>query len=383
MHDVVIVGAGVAGSATAIHLSRHGRSVLLVDRSSFPRRKPCGEALFPTGLAELADLGVLPQLEEDSVSLASVRFTIDGCSAEAHIGWTGSQAIGVSRLKLDASLLDCAARAGVDVETDLDVRKLVSAAGRFEVEAGGQTIDARVIVAADGLRSGLRRQGGLSVDSRGRRYGVSAHVVLADAPPPRIDVYFERGYEVYITPLGGKVVNVAVLLDRSRVEELAGRLREGYVSLVGGVPALGSGFEFVDEPLAVGPFPAAATSAWRDNLVLVGDAAGFFDPISGNGMTLALVSARHCAAAIDAFLETALVEPLRAYDRQRRTLARNSTLFARAILTLAARRKLGRRALRNLARKPETFAKLAAINDGELGLNALRPRDFLAFVLGF
>jgi flavin-dependent dehydrogenase len=333
-------------------------------------------------LAELADLGILQQLENDSLNLEMVRFTIDGCSAPARIGWTGTQAIGVSRLKLDASLLDFASRAGADVETDLDVRELVSADGRFELKAEGQTLGARVVVAADGLRSGLRRQAGLSADSRGRRYGVSAHIVLSDSPPPRIDVYFERGYEVYITPLGGKVVNAAVLLDRTRVEELAGRLREGYTSLVASVRSIGSGFELVDEPLAVGPFPAAATSVWRDNLVLVGDAAGFFDPISGNGMTLALVSARRCAAAIDAHLETGSVEPLRTYERRCRALARNSTLFARVILALAARPGLGRRVLKNLGQRPETFAKLAAINDGELGLGSLRPRDLLAFAAG-
>jgi flavin-dependent dehydrogenase len=205
---------------------------------------------------------------------------------------------------------------------------------------------------------------------------------MVEAPPPRIDVYFERGYEVYLTPLGGGLANVAVLLDRSRVEALGGRLREAFKSLASSVPIGGAGFELVDEPLAVGPFPAGAKAAWRDNLVLVGDANGFFDPISGNGMTLALLAARCCASAIDAYLKTGSTERLRAYERQCRAAARNSTLFARLSLALAGRPRLGRRVIENFARKPNTFGKLVALNDGELGLSALRPRDVLASVLG-
>lgn len=383
MHDVVIVGAGVAGSATAIHLARRGRSVLLLDRSSFPRRKPCGEAVFPRGRDELADLDVLTPLADECAGLRTVRFTLDRRSAEARIGWKGGEALGIPRLKLDSRLIDSAMRAGVEVTTDVLVRRLVRSGEHFEVQAAhGEVVDAKVIVAADGLRSGLRQQAGLSVNSPGRRYGVSAHILVADTPPPRIDVYFQQGYEIYVTPVGGTLVNVAVLLDRSRVDELAGRLREGFESLLASVPICADGTELVDEPLAVGPFPAVARSAWRDNLVLVGDAAGFFDPISGNGLTLALVSARRCAAAIDSYLESGSTAPLRAYERQCRALARNSTLFARLVLVLAARPRLGRRVLHNLGRRPRTFSKLAAINDGELDLSALSPRDFLAFALG-
>ena len=382
MHDVVIVGAGIAGSATAIHLSRLGRRVLLLDRSSFPRRKACGEAVFPRGRAELGELDVLAPLEDESASLKAVRFTLDGRFAEAQIGRKGSEAIGVSRSKLDSELLDSAMRAGVDVETDTSAGRLVSADERFELEAGGKHLPGRFIVAADGLGSALRHQAGLNSDSPAHRYGVSAHVVVGEEPPPRIDIFFELGYEVYVTPVGGGLVNVAVLLNRSRVKELGGRLREGFESLIGRVPLAGGNFELVDEPLAVGPFPASASSAWRKNLVLVGDANGFFDPISGNGMSLALASARDCASAVDAHLETGSIQPLKDYEKRCRSQARNSTLLARIVLAVAARPRLGRRVLENLARRPKTFTKLAAINDGEIGLSSLRPRDVLAFVLG-
>lgn len=382
MHDVVIVGAGVAGSATAIHLARRGRSVLLIDRSSFPRRKPCGEGLFPRGLAELADLDVLASLGNEAFNLRSVRFTLDQRYAETRIGWAGGGAIGVARDRLDALLLDSAAGAGADIETGVQVRSLAGAEGRFNVETEGRSIDGSVIVAADGLNSGLRHQAALNSTTPRKRYGISAHVHLKDAPPARIDVYFERGFEVYLTPLGGNLVNAAVLLDRARVTDLAGRLREGFISLLSSVPVCESGFELANEPMVAGPFPATAKSAWRGNLVLVGDAAGFYDPISGNGMTLALISARHCAAAIDGHLSTGSDYPLTMYGRQCRALTRNSTFFARLILALAARPRIGGRVLSNLARTPRTFGKLVAINDGELGLNALRPRDLLGFALG-
>jgi flavin-dependent dehydrogenase len=126
----------------------------------------------------------------------------------------------------------------------------------------------------------------------------------------------------------------------------------------------------------------SARALWRDNLVLAGDAAGFFDGITGDGMTQSLVSARDCAAAVQVLLSTGSTQGLREYAQRRRRLSRNATLLARLNLALAARPALGRRSIRNLARHPDTFARLAAVSSGDLGLDDLRPRDVLALALG-
>lgn len=379
MHDVLVAGASLAGATTAIHLARQGLSVRLIDKGQFPRRKCCGEGLFSRGVAELRDIGVLPEIEAQAGTLSAVRFSIQGCSAEARLG---QGAIGVQRSLLDDAVLRACAAAGVEVELGVEARRLVETADGFAVEIGSETVGARVLIAADGIRSGLRTQAGLDRPARRRRYGVSAHLLLAEEPPPRVEVYFEQGYALYVTPVGGRLVNAAVLLERRGMEAMAGRLAEGFLDLVGR-SALGRAFELVDEPLAAGPFPASAKALWRSpNLVLVGDAAGFHDGISGDGMSLALISARYCAGAVVSFLNTGSPRPFREYEQRRRRLARNSRLIASLILALASRPSLGRRAVLNLARKPDTFAKLAAINGGKLGLGSLRPRDIMALALG-
>ena len=143
-----------------------------------------------------------------------------------------------------------------------------------------------------------------------------------------------------------------------------------------------AGAELLDAPVATGPFPAACSRAWRDNLVLAGDAAGFFDGISGEGISAALLSARACAGAVGDVLRTGDRRALRRYDGERRTITRNSDLLARISLILAARPALAHRAVANLARRPQTFARLVAVSTGDLPLGALGARDLLALACG-
>jgi flavin-dependent dehydrogenase len=122
--------------------------------------------------------------------------------------------------------------------------------------------------------------------------------------------------------------------------------------------------------------------AWDRNLLLAGDAAGFFDGISGEGISLALRSSRYTAEAALSYLETGSNDSFRAYGRRMQDLRRPSTFFARLILALAARPALARVALRNLAHRPDVFSRLAAVNSGELRFRDLRPGDLLGLLAG-
>ena len=177
-------------------------------------------------------------------------------------------------------------------------------------------------------------------------------------------------------------MNVAVLLGRECARLLAGRLTVAYREMVQESGALPEGAVLVDVPMAAGPFPAEARQAWRSNLVLVGDAAGFFDGVTGDGMSLALVSARMCAFAVHEFVATGDTDVFAVYARKRRALVRNPQLLGRLLLTLAAHPRIGTRVASNLARRPATFAKLMRINQGECGFSTLRPRDLLAALAG-
>jgi 2-polyprenyl-6-methoxyphenol hydroxylase-like FAD-dependent oxidoreductase len=380
--DVLVVGGGPAGSATAIYLVRCGHKVLLVDRAQFPRRKACGEGLFPRGVKALSDLGVLPQVEPAGVRIDGITFAFDGYSAFANGHDGGYWGLGLQRRVLDTALLEQARSEGVHVALGVTCSGLTLSERAFSVELNGKLVRPGIIVAADGVRSGLRQRAGLDGTQRMRRYGVTAHLRLAQPAPRHVEVSYERGYEVYVTPVGADTVNVALLLNQNRMRALAGRLEEVFLELIAACDYLQPGFELLDEPLTAGPFPASAKSVWRHNLVLVGDAAGFFDGITGDGMTLSLLSARDCAAAVNYLLQTGSSGALRGYEKKRRRLARNSTLLARLHLALASCPALGRMSIRNLARHPATFERLTAINSGDLGLLDLRPRDVLALAFG-
>lgn len=383
MIDVVVVGGSLAGAATATHLAAAGHQVLILERSTEDRGKPCGEGLFPRGVAELDRLGLLEAVRASAAELSGLRFYAGSNTAEASLGSHGRRGLGVRRDVLDPLLRERVGQAGAELRRDVSVSELVQRDGHIAgvLTDRGETVSARVIVGADGVGSRLRRQAGLDRPLRPDRYGVSAHVHLAEAPAPFVEVHFRRGLQFYVTPVGGRTANVAVLAPRAAMTRFAGGLAPAFERLLKSELPF-SGFELIDAPRAAGPFPAASTTPWRENLVLVGDAAGFVDPISGEGMSTALVSAADAATAIGSYLQDGNERAFVGYARRRRRAVRNADLLARLSLALSSRQWLAERTVRNLARHPETFARLTAVNAGDLGLRDLRLRDALALTVG-
>jgi flavin-dependent dehydrogenase len=376
VHDVVIVGGGLAGAALATHLARSGHDVVVLERKRAAARKACGEGLFGRGIEELRALGVLESLSDESQPLAGVRFHAGGQSAAAH-----APAMGVRRGALEGAVLNAARTAGASVCEGATVRRLSVRGGRVAgVVVGDHLIEAKVVVGADGLNSIIRRRAGLEAQRRGRRFGVTAHIRPPREPAPWVDVYFEHGYEMYLTPVGGGVVNAAILTRRAGMSRFTGNLGPAFAELLRSHHAT-AGAEIVDAPLAAGPFAASCRRAYRSNLVLAGDAAGFFDGITGEGMSAALAGARLCATAIEAHLGGD-ARAFARYDHEQHSLVRNSNVLGQISLALGSQTRLATVAVRNLARRPETFERLVAINSGAKPLRSLRPRDFGALLLG-
>lgn len=381
--EVIVVGGSIAGATVALHLARAGRAVMLLERTAEHRRKACGEGLFPAGVRELELLGVLPEVASRGRELQAISISAGNHTATAPLSGWDLPAMGVQRTDLDATLLRAAERAGVSVRRGVTVRGLAYERGTVTgVTTDDGDVLARVVVAADGAQSRLRRDAGLASGRPGGRYGVSAHVRLDEDIPAAVRVRAEAGYEIYLTPVGRDVANVALLLGRTDARRFGGRVREEYAALLARHPELRGRQELLDEPVAAGPFPVRCARPWREGLVLAGDAAGFYDGVSGEGMTLALRSARACAQAVDAHLRDGRSAPLAAYERRLRALARSSELLARLSLALARRPALATAAIRNLERRPATFAKLVEINSGQRPLSALRPSDVLAMLAG-
>lgn len=384
MLDVAIAGGGLAGAACAAHLAAAGAHVTVLERSRAPGRKACGEGLFPRGLRELAHLGIAEQAVASGASLEAIEFHAAGHVARAGLGDSSAHGLGIQRGVLDALAADAAERAGAEIRAGATVRSLIveeRRASGFRL-ASGEMVRARVCIAADGLHSPLRRQARLANGGRGSRYGVSAHVALGEAAGNAVRVWFEHGYELYLTPVGESVANVALLCRRPFMRRFTGGLRCEFEALLGSHDAFAAGFSLLDQPLAAGPFAQGCSRAWRANFLLAGDAAGFFDGITGEGMSAALASGRLAAQAALTYLETGSYEPFRAYQRERSALVRNTNLLGRIMLGLAARPVLAGFAVRNLSRQPEAFDHLIAISAGEAGLRSLRPGDALALGLG-
>jgi flavin-dependent dehydrogenase len=380
VHDVAIAGAGPAGVAAAIHLVRAGQRVVLLERDVMPRPKACGEGLFATGVNELRALGIDAGCLGGR-PLARIRFHAGGHTAEA----PALGAVSVERADLAAALLAVARAGGVDLRAGGEaVQGLTNSAGRavaFRTSRG--PVEARAFVAADGLNSRLRRAAGLDGGRHSRRWGVSTHIRLAADAGDAIEVFFEDGYELYVTPLAGCRANLALLGGRAAMARFAGRRAAAFAALIAEHPALAAREARIDDRvLAAGPFGRKARRAWRANLVLAGDAAGFADGISGEGMSAALASGRLAATAVTRLLAGEGRAPLRDYEQARRSLVRNSNLLAGLALALAANPRLAALAVRNLERRPVTFARLVAINAGSEPLAALRPRDLLALSAG-
>ncbi len=191
MHDVVIVGGSLAGSAAAIHLANRGHDVAIVERRTGYRRKACGEGLFPAGVAELHNLGLLGRLDDASQPLSGLRFRAGSETAVADLG-PGGGGIGVQRAVLDGVLLEAARAAGATVLEGVTVRDLLVEMRRaVGVATDADDVRARVVVGADGLNSRIRRLAGLQTPRRGHRFGVAAHIRPNAAPEPFVDISVE------------------------------------------------------------------------------------------------------------------------------------------------------------------------------------------------
>jgi len=393
--DVAVIGGSVAGAATAIYLARAGRNVVVIDRASFPRDKPCGEGIMPPGVDLLAELGVLDRVRAAGArDLAGVRYALpDGRTAAAAFPVPGNGrarwGLGVARLALDAILLDEARRSGACVIERFHARELRrNGADEWVISDGQRQIRARALVGADGVHSRVRSWLGWNVRWRfPRRWAVVGHYAL---PPgeeiaPEVLVVLARGCEAYLTPLGDGRVLVALLGGRGLMRHMRGDLANGYARVVGTLQPLR---ERLGRALplpgvrATGPFAARARRVAGSGVLLVGDAAGFLDPITGQGIVTALAQARAAARTIDRALTLPGPLDLSAYAVEHRRLSTTGTRLTWLALALCASPRFEDRAMRGLQTRPGLFEKLLAINCGRAGLRSLAPRDWAALLLG-
>ncbi len=288
--DLLVVGGGPVGLATALYAARQGLTVRVLEPRPGPVDKACGEGLMPGGLAALADLGVDPT----GHPFLGIRYLSPSGSAVAE--FTDGPGRGVRRTELHARLSTAVAEAGVMV-LPLSATELhqddngVEVANRSPGGEGGLRQRARYVVAADGLHSWTRRELGLDRPSgRAGRYGLRQHFRVAPWSS-HVDVLWGADAEAYVTPVGSDVVGVAVLSRRRRPfsEHLAqfGPLIERLADAEPISPVQGAG-----------PLRQRSRRRTAGRVLLVGDASGYVDALTGEGISLGLAQARAAVAAV-------------------------------------------------------------------------------------
>ncbi|MEW6280108.1 MAG: hypothetical protein AB1758_15870, partial [Candidatus Eremiobacterota bacterium] len=233
---------------------------------------------------------------------------------------------------------------------------------------------ARLVVGADGLNSAVRRLAGLEAPSWGTRWGARQHLAVAPATD-RVEVHLGHGVEAYLTPVAPNETGVALLWDRRDLPLVPGG-EALFPFLLGRIPLLRERFEgapSVSRLAAVGPFLRRARAPVARGVALVGDAAGYLDAITGEGISLALAQAEALDATLGRALQTGSIQDhdYRAYAAAWTRSARAYRTVTTAVLWLARRPWLAERAIRALSRRPDLLATLLSVNMGTRSLWAL------------
>jgi geranylgeranyl reductase family protein len=337
MYDAIIVGAGPAGSALGAHLAKRNFRVLLLDRAAFPRDKACGEYTSPETERVLERLGALDLvLKAGARRLPSMRvispagrvFSMD-YSVPGEV--SGPHVIATPRRVLDATLVDYARRCGAEVRERERVEAVTMRDGKASgvlVRKGNgaaSEVQARLVVGADGVHSVVVRSLGLSAPLRwpqnlGRVAYYSGYSGLDYWGEMHVST---RGY-AGLAPLSGGLLNVGLVMPMKRAAEENGENSaarfEAFARSFPGVARALEGAERVSKVRGVGPIGARVTRASGPGYLLVGDAAGFFDPFTGEGVYKALRGAELAAEVATHALERddLSARSLAAYDNKRR-----------------------------------------------------------------
>lgn len=359
--DLVVVGGGPAGLAVAIRARLAGLEVTLLDRARSPIDRACGEGMLPDTAAELADMGVVPE-ESGRALLAGIRYLAGGIAAEGRFG--GRPAWGVRRTALHAAMADRAGALGADLRWGLGADGLEGDG----VRAGDEVLTARVIVGADGRESAVRRWAGLDhFAGRPDRHAVRRHVEIAPWTD-LVEVTWAEQAEAYVTPVGQRQVNVALLWNGGS---------SSFDKLLPRFPDLAA--HLADAPAAsrdrgasrLGSRPRAVTVG---RIALVGDAAGGVDPITGEGVSLAVREAR-------ALVNAVVAGNLAVYAGAHRRIVRAPRQMERLLLLLDRTPRLHRGAVAALAADPALFDRFLAFHVGALAAHRLGLGAVLRLVL--
>ena len=368
IYDLAVVGGGPAGLATAIFAAQSGLSVVVIEKRQLPLDKACGEGLMPRGAHLLREMGVNFDVGE-SMPFVGVRYIDNEIVAEGRFG--ADPGWGIRRTKLVERMFRRAEELDVTLSYGVSAKGWDEALDRsVVVETNDGPLEARFMVGADGLHSRIRRATGLGRPPRGpKRYGARRHFEI-EPWSSFVEVHWADGAEAYVTPVGSKDVGVALLWSEpsARFEQLLERFPRLQHHLAGAPTA--------SRTRGAGPFRQRVSGRFRGSVALVGDAAGYLDALTGEGLSLSFLSAKALVRSLS------VKSGLKYYERDYRRLSRSYYWTTGMWLQVARRPRLRSHLIATLAQDPSLFDSLLAISTGEKPIRSVGFRGIFDLMGG-
>jgi geranylgeranyl reductase family protein len=378
--DVVVVGAGPAGAATAVLLAERGHAVTLLDKAAFPRPKICGEYLSPEAARVLDRLGVLKAVDAAGAQplhgmriIAPDGTVLDGAYPTGG-RWRGyrDHALAVPREAFDRVLVERARALPVDVRERHRVTGLLREGDRVvgvqaEDEDGARVdVGARLVVGADGRASVVARALGLVRPHRLQRLALVQYVSGIEGVHDRGEIYVDPPDYSILNPVAPGLVNLSLVVPLAHAKPYGGRMEaffEARIKQLRHLPARLAGMR-AEGPLRVmGPLAYRVREPRVAGVLLAGDAAGFYDPFTGEGLFTALRSAELLAEVAHPALtrDDVSAAALAPYAAARRRAFADKARVTRALQLVIAHRRLANAAAHFLHRRPALLSMLMGV----------------------
>ena len=351
MTDVIVAGGGPAGALAAIILARAGARVRVFERARFPRHKLCGDTLNPGALAVLArHLDTSALLAQSDVIDGMVITGPGGVTVRGRYG-RGLAGRSISREAFDHWLIAQASAAGAQVEENVAVREVTctSEGGPTRVNGvmvqSGRTTSAesaQVVIAADGRRSCLAFGRGLARQpTHPRRWAIGAYFTDVTGRTRAGEMHVRDGHYIGVAPLPGGLTNACLVVPYEHGDaalKTPSRVLAAFLAADRGLAERFADARAAGPAVMLGPMAVDGLACGEPGLLLAGDAAGFIDPMTGDGLRLALAGAE-LAAAVTLDVLAGRVAPDHAHTvlaARRHAAFRSKWRFNRTLRSLVA-----------------------------------------------